>query len=155
MAACFSCVGAFAPSIDFLANSTEIGTSVARAVCAAFPLYLDRQTANASTFYYPSSNVTFGTKDSILSLAYSERIIKYTDESRKLKKFGKIDSKYIQSIHLSSKRFLDCHIILYLYFAFSYFSSSKLGSEFAQSKSNCLTNRANGMSSLATLHKSA
>jgi len=70
MATCFSCVGAFSPSIDFLVNSIGIGTSIARAVCAALP-FGSTNGANVSTFYYPSTNATFGTKDLILSLAYT------------------------------------------------------------------------------------
>jgi len=57
------------------------------------PFLLDRLTANV-TFYYLSANATFGTKDSILSLAYIYSEIKYIDKSRKLKKPEKIDFKY-------------------------------------------------------------
>lgn len=68
---------------------------------------LDRRTANAGTFYYPFSNATFGTKDSILNLAYSENKIKYM----LLRKLIPLSNS-----PTSTKRFLNCrHSFIFLF----------------------------------------
>lgn len=85
MAACFSCVGAFAPSIDFLANSSRTRTSVVRAVYGDFSPSLEQAAYTRAHFL-----IIPPARDSILNLTYSWKLIKH------VRLFGKFISNVVR-----------------------------------------------------------